>query len=150
MTSAARPASPDAPPPVKRSVSLAVREPGGSGLLLVRRPPDDAELPGVWGLPAATLTDGEGWEQAVRRAAREKLGVEVEVGPELNRGAQVRAAYRLEMRLYAATLTGGTPRVPQPRPGVTQYSEWRWGRAEQVRPAAEQGSLCSQLLLGAG
>ena len=47
------------------------------GLLLVRRPDDDDDLPGVWGLPAASLAEGESEEDAVRRAGREKLGVEV-------------------------------------------------------------------------
>ena len=50
---------------------------GPHGLLLVRRPEDDESLPGVWGLPAASLAGSESEEDAVRRAGREELGVEV-------------------------------------------------------------------------
>jgi 8-oxo-dGTP diphosphatase len=135
--------------PIKRSVSVAIRPPGGSGLLLVQRPPDDAELPGAWGLPAASLAENETWEDAVARAARDKLGIDVRVGRELNRGVQARPGYTLEMRLYEADLVAGEPHVPQPVPGVTQYGDWRWGDVEAVRPAAERGSLCSQLMLAA-
>lgn len=135
--------------PVKRSVSLAIPAADGGRLLLVRRPPDDEDLPGVWGLPAASLSEGERWEEAVARAAREKLGVVVAPGRELERGELERAGYRLEMRLFEAVLVRGEPAVPQPAAGVTQYSEWRWGSADDVRPAAERGSLCSQLLLRA-
>jgi 8-oxo-dGTP diphosphatase len=134
---------------VKRSVSLAIRDADG-GLLLVQRPPDDEELPGAWGLPAATLQHGESCEAAVERAARDKLGIDVRPGRVLGRGEQERAGYRLEMRLYEATLLGGEPHVPQPVPGVTQYSGWRWGLDDDVRPAAERGSLCSRLMLEAG
>ena len=50
---------------------------GPEGLLLVRRPDDDENLPGVWGLPAVSLAAGESEEDAVRRAGRDKLGVEL-------------------------------------------------------------------------
>jgi 8-oxo-dGTP diphosphatase len=134
---------------VKRSVSLAITPPAGTGgeVLLVQRPPDDEDLPGVWGLPAASLLPGESWEDAVRRAARDKLGVEVRPGTVLDEGQRQRPAYLLEMRLYAATIVRGELQVLQDTPGITRYQAWRWGRAEELQPAAERGSLCSQLYL---
>ena len=54
-------------------MSLVIERP--EGLLLVRRPDDDEDLPGAWGLPAATLAEGESEEDAVRRAGRDNLGV---------------------------------------------------------------------------
>jgi 8-oxo-dGTP diphosphatase len=131
---------------IRRSVSIAI---GGSDgrLLLVQRPPDDEELPDAWGLPAASLGPGESWEAASRRAAREKLGVEIEVGPELERGTTPRRGYTLEMRLFDARITAGEPAVPQPFPDVTQYADWRWGEVGDLRPAAERGSLCCRLCL---
>ena len=42
---------------MKRSISLVIE--GSGGILLVRRPDDDESLPGVWGLPAASLRAGE-------------------------------------------------------------------------------------------
>jgi 8-oxo-dGTP diphosphatase len=131
---------------VKRSVSLAIHDPDGH-LLLVQRPPDDEDLPLAWGLPAASLRGTESWEDAVRRAARDKLGVEVRVADVLGAGHLDRPDYRLEMRLYGATLVAGEPGVAHAPPGVTQYTNWRWGTAGALAPAARQGSLCSTLYL---
>lgn len=138
--------------PVKRSVAFVVR--GGEGnaserILLVRRPPDDPELPDVWGLPAASLAPGESWEDAVRRAGREKLGVELRPFRMLHEGWASRPEYRLHMRLFEAAVTAGRPDVPQRVPGVTQYVEWTWAPPDRLRDAAERGSLCSRLCLEA-
>lgn len=140
---------------VKRSVSLAIHDDRGR-VLLVQRPPDDEDLPLVWGLPAASLVGDEGWGDAVRRAARDKLGVDVEPGSVLREGSTQRTGgssttgrqgYQLEMRLYEARITAGEPSVPQAVEGVTQYRAWRWGDAADLEPAAASGSLCSRLYL---
>jgi 8-oxo-dGTP diphosphatase len=139
-------------PPVKRSVSLALHDADGR-VLQVQRPPDDEDLPGVWGLPAASLREGEGWEDAVRRAARDKLDLAVVPGLVLRSGSRDRPGYRLEMRLYEARIAapdgGVAPRLEGRDPAVTRYTAWRWGTAEGLRPAADRGSLCSILYLGA-
>ena len=122
----------------KRSVSLVID--GPDGLLLVRRPDGDESLPGIWGLPAASLGEGESEEDAVRRAGREKLGVEVvPVRPVGSEGA---------MTDWEVRIADGRPSVPQEGPN-TQYSELRWGELCELQPAARQGSLCSQALLTA-
>jgi 8-oxo-dGTP diphosphatase len=132
----------------KRAVSLAILHPTDAGqVLLVQRPPDDEDLPGVWGLPAASLLSGESWEDAVRRAARDKLGITVGVGDMLEEGTRQRPSYTLAMRLYAARIEAGEPHAPQRASGVTQYQAWRWGTAPELQPAADRGSLCSQLFL---
>ncbi len=134
--------------PVKRSVSFAIFHPGdGSLVLVVQRPPDDEDLPDAWGLPAGSLRADEAWAAAVRRAGRDKLGVQLEVGAELNRGTLERAAYTLEMRLFEARIVAGALAVPQPIEGVTQYQAWRWATADALEPAAAAGSLCSRLFL---
>lgn len=95
---------------VKRSVALAIHDPARPGmLLLVQRPHDDEDLPDVWGLPAATLTGDETPADAARRAGRNKLGLDLEIGAVLNEGAKQREAYRLEMHLLDARITGGSP-----------------------------------------
>jgi 8-oxo-dGTP pyrophosphatase MutT (NUDIX family) len=110
------------------------------GVLLVRRPDDDESLPGVWGLPAASLSGDESEEDAVRRAGREKLGVEVmPLQPIGTDGA---------MTDWEARIVEGRPSVPQTGPN-TQYAELRWGDARDLVPAARQGSLCSRVLLRA-
>jgi methylated-DNA-protein-cysteine methyltransferase-like protein len=135
---------------IKRSVSIAIREPGRTGrILLVRRPANDPELPGAWGLPAASLRPGESWEDAARRATRDKLGVHVRLQGELRRGSIARAHARLRMRLYDASLARGAPIVPQNVADVTQYTDWHWGEASELRPAAARGSLCCRLALAA-
>jgi 8-oxo-dGTP diphosphatase len=133
---------------VKQSVSLAITDAGQPGrVLLVQRPADDEDLPDVWGLPAASLHAGEAWEDAVRRAARDKLGVDVAVDGVLETGSRRRPGYTLEMRLYGARIAAGEPAVPQQVSGVTQYQAVRWGTPGELRPAADRGSLCSQLFL---
>ena len=138
---------------VKRSIAFVVRNPADDGsILAVRRPPDDEDLPDAWGLPAGSLRPGESWHDAVRRAGREKLGVELEVGEQVNEGKLTRGdpgadGHVLHMRLYEARVVEGTPAVPQPHDDVTQYAAWRWDRPDSLRPAAERGSLCSSLFL---
>jgi 8-oxo-dGTP pyrophosphatase MutT (NUDIX family) len=122
----------------KRSVSLVIE--GPAGVLVVRRPDEDDSLPGVWGLPAATLGEGETEEDAVRRAGREKLGVEV---------LPLRAiGTDGSMTDWEARIASGSPAVPQPGPN-TQYAALRWGDPLELAPAARQGSFCSRVLLRA-
>lgn len=118
-------------------------------VLLVRRPEDDPDLPGVWGLPAGRFQEGESRPDTVRRVGMEKLGVRVDPGPVLHRGRTTRPGCLLEMELVAARLVAGEPSVPQGRSGVTQYTEWRWGTAQDLEPASALGSLCCRLFLEA-
>jgi hypothetical protein len=110
------------------------------GLLLVRRPEDDEDLPGVWGLPAVSLAPGESEEEAVRRAGRDKLGVEVEPVKRVGR--------EQSMTDWVARIVSGRPAVPQPGPH-TQYAELRFGEPSELVPAAREGSLCCRVLLRA-
>jgi 8-oxo-dGTP diphosphatase len=136
---------------VKHCVALVIGAGAGPGrVLLVQRPRDDEDLPGVWGLPAASLRAGETLEDAAHRAARDKLGVAIEIGAVLNDGSQDRGSHRLEMRLVEARIRSGTPRTDTAcDDGTTRYQAWRWGARSELRPAAERGSLCSRLALEA-
>ena len=130
--------------PLKHSVALVIE--GPDGLLLVRRPEGDESLPGEWGLPAATLRPGEGEAEAVRRAGKDKLGVEVRPLRALGEAEDERPAYRILMRDWAVEITSGEPAVPQPGEG-TQYESLRWGETAELVPAARHGSLCARVLL---
>jgi hypothetical protein len=110
------------------------------GLLLVRRPDDDEDLPGVWGLPAVSLAAGESEEEAVRRAGRDKLGVELQPVERVGR--------ERTMTDWEARIVSGEPAVPQPGPH-TQYTELRFGEPSELVPAAREGSLCCRVLLRA-
>ncbi|MGH7477587.1 MAG: NUDIX domain-containing protein [Longimicrobiales bacterium] len=134
--------------PAKDAVSFVVREPSRrQRLLIVLRPPDDPDLPRAWGLPAGSRGPHEDWDEAVRRAGRDKLGVELRVGALLNDGIAERADYTLRMRLYDAEIVSGEPSVPQPYSAVTQYRAWEWADVARLTPAAARGSLCCRLLL---
>ena len=130
--------------PLKRSVALVIE--GPDGVLLVRRPEDDDSLPGVWGLPAASLRERESEHEALVRAGHEKLGVEVEPLRPIGEEEVERAGYRIAMRDWAATIAAGEPDVPQAGEG-TQYVEWRWGAPGELAPAARAGSACARVLL---
>lgn len=137
--------------PSRPAMALVIEDPGTAGgaprWLLVRRPEDDPDLPGVWGLPAGSHAEGEMDEALVRRIGREKLGVETEGLGCLSEGHVDRPGYRLEMRLHAARIVAGEPCVPQAVPGVTQYSEWDWKPPAELRRGADRGSLCCRLAL---
>ena len=130
--------------PLKRSVSLVIECPGG--ILLVRRPDDDESLPGLWGLPAATLRPDESEEEAVRRAGRSKLGVEARPLNPIGEAQEERSGYRIRMRDWLTTIDAGEPHVPQPADG-TQYDALRWGDPAELVPTARAGSLCCRVLL---
>ena len=133
---------------IKRSVSFVIRDAEEPDrVLAVKRPADDEDLPDAWGLPAGSLREGESWEDAMRRAGREKLGVELDIGDVIGEGTLERASYSLRMRLYEARVVAGMPLVPQPTPGVTQYAALAWQTGEAFRPAASAGSLCCRLFL---
>lgn len=143
---------------LKEAVAVAVPSPHDqSRLLLVRRPEAPGEeLPGLWGLPAASLGAGEDDAAALERLGRQKLGAEVRPLRLLAQGRAQRADYTLVMRLYQALLAG------EPRLGrrsadlaapdaadqaVTLYTQWRWGEPAELREGAERGSLCCRLYL---
>ena len=130
--------------PFKHSVALVIE--GPEGLLLVRRPYDDESLPGAWGLPAASLRPGESERDAVLRAGREKLGVELELVEVVAGERAERAGDDIAMRDWAVRISAGEPSVPQAGEG-TQYVESRWGRPADLAPAARAGSLCARALL---
>jgi 8-oxo-dGTP diphosphatase len=120
--------------PVKHSVAVLVRN--DDRILAIRRPDDDDELPGIWGLPAGSFRGGETVEDLIRRIGRDKLGVSLIPHRKLAGGAQDRTRYRLEMELWEAEMEG--------TPGV---SRWQWTTLETLQPGSEQGSLCCRLAL---
>ena len=135
----------------KQSVSFVITNDEGK-ILLVQRPPDDDDLPNVWGLPAGTLQKEETWEDGVLRAGREKLGVRLLLQKVIAEGKLKRKAYMLQMKLFTAIIPHGEqPHVPQPHPEITQYVDCKWEAPGEVREAlkqtAQKGSLCCMLYL---
>ena len=139
--------------PVKRSVAVVVRRPGGAAgagaFLVVRRPDDPADpLRGAWGLPAVTLRDGEDERGAVVRAGRVKLGVELAPGRRIGEKTADRGGYLLRLADYEAAIISGEPWVPQPDASMTQYTAFQFTADPTVlAEAAARGSVCAQVFL---
>jgi len=135
--------------PRKHSVAVAIASPLEPGkLLLVLRPPDDDELPGVWGLPAGSLRSGETAQNTVLRVGSQKLGVTLHAPVLLAVGEQERPNYTLTMSVFRAMMSGN-PTLPS-RDGdrsLTYYAAWVWSDPAQLEEGAMRGSLCCQLYL---
>lgn len=121
--------------PVKHSVAVLIRN--GRRVLAVRRPDDDDELPGIWGLPAGTLRGSEAVDDLIRRIGQQKLRVRLTPIRKLSAGFQERPGYRLEMELWEVEMTG-TP----------QHPEWQWADLSLFESGQARGSLCCGLALG--
>jgi|SRR3989344_2348574 len=133
--------------PVKHAVAVVIYSRDRKNILIVQRPYDDENLPGVWGLPASSLKIEESFEEAVLRTGKEKLGVEFKVVSVVSEGITERKNFLLHMKEYEVEIIRGKPRVPQNIEGVTQYRELKYGTSEELIPAAQKGSLCSRLYL---
>ena len=120
--------------PVKHSIAVMIFQ--GDKLLSVRRPDDDDELPGIWGLPAGTLRSSETVEDLITRIGREKLGVTLSPIRKITSGRQMRPLYLLEMELWEASITG-----------IPTHGNWRWAEIGSLRPGAAAGSLCCELAI---
>jgi ADP-ribose pyrophosphatase YjhB (NUDIX family) len=134
--------------PLKKAIAFVIYNKDRTRFLAVKRPADDEDLPNLWGLPAGSLKSGETFENAVLRSGREKLGVELRILKMIGEGRIERKKYILRMKEYDAEIIRGKPKVPQPVRGVTQYQDWKWATPEELREAAEKGSLCSRIFLG--
>jgi len=140
---------PDNRLPGRRAVAVAVLR--DDGLVLAVQRPDEPgeELPGLWGLPAATLAEGESDEEGVRRIGREKLGAELTIGRALGHGEQDRDGHTLRMSVYNASIAG-EPRLPARAAGATTlYTALDWLPVASFRETADRGSLCCRVLLEA-
>ena len=137
---------------IKRSAAVLVKRGtrGGERVLLTLRPETDAELPGVWGLPACSLEPNETWREAALRCGLTKLGVQLRNLEPAGEAPQTRETYRLRMRLFAARAAPGKePSVPQPNGPKTQYASLRWEPPVEalriLEKGASLGSLCCEL-----
>ena len=132
---------------IKNSVAIVIYNSDKTKLLVVQRPPDDDSLPNVWGLPAASLKEGETFEEAVLRTGKDKLGVDVEIVGLTKEGEIDRNGYKLFMKEFEVKIVSGKSKVPQSIEGVTQYTKLDWDTPDRLIEAAQKGSLYSRLYL---
>jgi A/G-specific adenine glycosylase len=95
------------PEQVAMTLVLARVERGGR--LLLRRAPEDALFPGMWGLPALVVPEGEDPAGFLGRRAPAELGVDLVVGEHLATVTRLLTHRRLELRVHAARLSGRPP-----------------------------------------
>jgi len=137
--------------PITTSVALVIYNKDRSKFLVVKRPEDDSDMAGHWGFPAASKKDiKEEWEETVKRTAKIKLGVDVEIVKMLGEDTIDRGKYILVLRDYEVEIIDGEPTVPQAVEGVTQYVEQKWtDDVADLKKSARDGSLCSRVFLRA-
>ncbi|HVV50621.1 MAG TPA: (deoxy)nucleoside triphosphate pyrophosphohydrolase [Polyangia bacterium] len=92
----------------KLVVAALVRQ--GTRVLVSRRRADQP-MPGLWEFPGGKVEPGEPPVEALAREVREELGCEVEVGRIHEVVFHAYGDFDLYMLVYAAAITGGTPRA---------------------------------------
>ena len=121
-------------------------------ILVVNRPHIPGEdLPGIWGLPAASCQPGECLEETARRAARQKLGLVLQDPPlPLVTGTQGSQRGLLTMTLYKAVPKKYVPVFPavsEQERGSTYYTDWCWSTFSILEEGFSNGSICCRLAL---
>ena len=123
-------------------VVAAVIARGESYLITQRRP--QAVLAGLWEFPGGRVEEGESDAQALAREVRERVAVEVTVGPCIGRRTHDYDGYSVDLALYQASIVGDA------EPVAARVADCRWvtsGEFEKYRfPAADQATM--DLLLG--
>ena len=133
--------------PTQEAVAFFWRDKSGK-FSAVKRPPSDANLPNVWGLPSGSPANGESPEAAVIRSGRDKLDVKVEITRYVGEDWIDRGEYILHLKEYEVRLAGGVPTVPHADTTITQYVDFKMSDSPQIfMEAAEKGSLCSRIFL---
>src|SRR3989475_12921614 len=129
--------------PVKHSVAVMIFN--GDKVLSVRRPDDDDELPGVWGLPAGTLRPSETINDLIGRIGRDKLGVDLTLVCKVASGRQMRRLYLLQMELWEASMAGRPVSFKVfPTPvALRGHPHSRWAALDSPRAGAAAGGLWS-------
>ncbi|WP_043805969.1 (deoxy)nucleoside triphosphate pyrophosphohydrolase [Paenarthrobacter aurescens] len=90
--------------------------------LLVARRTAPPQFAGMWEFPGGKVETDEAAEAALHRELAEELGIEVQLGPELDSGnvAGWTLNERASMRVWFAELTAGEPRP------LEDHDELRW------------------------
>lgn len=96
----------------------------GPRVLIARRPPEGL-LGGLWEFPGGKVEEDEGTAGAVRRELDEEMGVEVDVGPLLDRVDHAYSHFRITLHAHHARLLEGTPRA-------RSATAWRWAAPEEL------------------
>lgn len=135
--------------PEKHSVAIIIWDKQRKKVLLVQRPLDDDSLPGHWGFPAASKKDlDDEWDSYAYKAAETKLGVKIKIKRLLGEDTVDRGSFILRLRDYEVEVVEGTPSVPQPIQGITQYINMEYtDDLTKMIESAKNKSLCTKIFL---
>lgn len=92
--------------PVIRVVGAIVER---DGAVFAARRNAERSAGGLWEFPGGKIEAGETPESALRRELQEEMGVDVAVGPFVDRSLSDVGAARIEFSCYAAQFTGEDP-----------------------------------------
>jgi 8-oxo-dGTP diphosphatase len=135
---------------IKYVVAIALKKNANSDeFLVVKRPDDDPDLGGHWGLPAASMKDGELPEQAAQRVCKEKLGCEATAVRFMGLMYQKRNSYDIFLMDVEMILNDRqTADVHKANTENTAYTEQKWTTDPMdLMASAKGGSCCSSIFL---
>jgi len=133
---------------MKYSVAAVLRKKlNDDKFLVVKRPLDDNEHPGLWGLPAISFSVPEKPEDAFRRIGEEKLGCKILPINFIGALFQERPYGKFILFLYEGIVIEGEPDVKKGYKG-TIYVDQKWTNDYTILfPIAKKGSACALILL---
>ena len=108
--------------PVQMVAALVWR---GERVLIVQRRDDENRWAGMWQFPNTEVRSGEPAADAVRRAVRETVGLEVAPGPQATVVRHSVTRYRISLEVYHCTAAVGDPRPVSCR-------AWNWVSVAQL------------------
>lgn len=130
-------------------VAIALKKKDSEEFLVVKRPIGDEDFANHWGLPAATMKEGELPEDCAKRVCREKLNCEGIPKRFLGIMYQKRNAYNIFLMDVEMELVEGTvPDVNRSDTKNTDYTEQKWTTDPMdLMPSAVLGSCCASVFL---
>lgn len=132
--------------PVKESVAIVIKN--DDGQFLAVKIADNDSFAGQWGLPEASLRKDESNEDAAKRAAKDKLGVDIEVIEVIGDMTVDKGDYLEHLTEYLVQTIGGEVSLETRDASVSRYAEFKYNDdAKILIPAAKNGSVCSRIYL---
>ena len=131
---------------IKESVAIVIQNKRGE-FLAVKRATDDS-FAGHWGLPAASLRDYETQVDTAKRAAKDKLGVDIEILETIGDRTEDKGDYDEHLTEYLVHSVNGEVSLDVRDPSVSKYAEFGYFNDPTILiPAAKGGSICSRIFL---
>ena len=135
---------------IKYVVAVALKKSANSDeFLVVKRPDDDPDLGGHWGLPAVSMKDGELPEQATQRVCKEKLDCKATAVRFMGLMYQKCNSYDIFLMDIEMILDEGqTTDVHNAHTENTAYTDQKWTTDPMdLMASAKGGSCCSSIFL---